>query len=263
MRAADARPLSGVRVLVTRPRGQADHLSRLIEQAGGEAIRFPVIEIVAPSDPAALHQLLDRLDDFGLAIFVSANAVERGLAAVGTRRRAWPARLRVAAVGAATARVLREQGFTDVIAPAQRFDSEALLDLPALRAVSGQRIVIFRGEGGRELLAETLRARGAHVEYAECYRRALPTTDTGPLRQRLLDGAIDIVTLTSVEAARNLHSLLGISAQPLSQLPAVVVSERIAQTCREFGLQPIVANEASDEAVVEVLQAWRAAQKTL
>lgn len=263
MTAPERGPLAGVRVLVTRPRGQADHLSRLIEQAGGQAIRFPVIEIVAPSDPAALHRLLDRLDGFVLAVFVSTNAVEQGLAAVGARHGAWPARLRAAAVGEVTARALREQGFADVITPADRFNTEALLDLPALRSVTGQRIVIFRGEGGRELLAETLRARGAQVEYAECYRRALPTTDPGPLRQRFLHGGIDIVTLTSVEAAQNLRALLGNSAQPLSHLPVIVVSERIAQACHDLGLEPLVARAASDEAIVEALQTWRAAQKTL
>jgi uroporphyrinogen-III synthase len=263
MRAADAQPLAGVRVLVTRPRGQAEHIARLIEQAGGVAIRFPLIEIVAPADPAPLHRLVDRLDEFDLAIFVSANAVEYGLAAVQTRRAGWPARLPVAAVGEATARALRERGFTNVLAPAGRFNTEALLELPALRAVAGQRIAIFRGQVGRELLAEELRARGARVEYAECYRREPPSAEPGSLPQRFRRGEIDIVILTSVETAHNLRLLLGDAAQQLSRFPAVVVSERIAQACRETGLQPIVAREASDEAVVDALQAWRAAQKTL
>jgi uroporphyrinogen-III synthase len=260
--AAPDTALAGVRVLVTRPRHQNERLCELIRAAGGEPVVFPLIEIVAPSDPDALRRLLARLDEFDLAIFVSANAVEHGLAAMHACG-AWPARLRVAAVGAATARALRERGFTDVIAPVQRFDSESLLELPDLHAVSGQRIVIFRGQGGRELLAETLRARGAQVEYAECYRRAPPSTDPEPLQEHFRRGGIDIVILTSVEAARNLQGLLGNSTQSLSRFPAVVASERIARASSEFGFAPVVAREAGDEAVVEALRAWRATQKTL
>jgi uroporphyrinogen-III synthase len=263
MRAADSLPLAGLRVLVTRPRDQAGHIAQLIERAGGVAIRFPVIEIVAPADPVPLHRLVDRLDEFDLAIFVSTNAVEYGLAAVQTRRAGWPARLPMAAVGEATAQALRERDFTNVLAPAGRFNTEALLELPALHAVAGRRIAIFRGQGGRERLAEELRARGARVEYAECYRRELPSADPGLLQQLFRRGEIDIVILTSVETAQNLRLLLGDAAPLLSRLPAVVMSERIAQVCREAGLQPIVAREASDDAVVDALQAWRAAQKTL
>ena len=94
-------------------------------------------------------------------------------------RRKFPRRLQVATVGGASVRALERFGITGVVAPQGRYDSESLLDLPALAAVNGRRVVIFRGEGGRELLGETLRARGAVVEYAECYRRVRPELDRG------------------------------------------------------------------------------------
>src|SRR3989344_3038926 len=161
--------LTGVRVLVTRPRDQAEKLTLLIEGEGGEVIRFPVIEIAEPKDPQALLAVIDRLDQFGLAIFISPNAVNRAMNLILARRGAWPRNVRIACVGRGSARELNLVGAGNVIAPAGRFDSEALLALPELQQVTGNRIVIFRGEGGRELLGDTLKARGADIEYAECY----------------------------------------------------------------------------------------------
>ena len=162
--------LAGRRVVVTRPAGHAAHLAALIRAAGGEPVLFPVLEILDAEDLQPLLALVERLDTFDLALFVSANAVDKALALV-LARRAWPAALRVATVGRGSARALERHGFAAVIAPSERFDSEALLDLPELKDVAGKRVVIFRGEGGRELLGDTLAARGATVEYAECYRR--------------------------------------------------------------------------------------------
>jgi uroporphyrinogen-III synthase len=265
MPAVESQPLDKVRVLVTRPRDQAGRLAQLIEQAGGEVLRFPTIEIAPVDDAAALNALLARLDEFDLALFVSANAVTHALAALRRGGRAWPARLPAGAVGQATAAALRAQGVGEVLAPAGRFDAEALLELPALREVRGKRIVIFRGEGGREHLADTLRTRGARVEYAECYRRRRPDADAAPLVHALARGDLHVLTLTSVDAARHLREMLGAEAWRLRSLPAVVVSERVARACDELGLgiAPLVASAASDEAIVDALKRWRVAQKNL
>lgn len=265
MPAPDPRPLRGLCVLVTRPREQAGRLARLIEQAGGDAFLFPTLEIVAPDDPDALRGLIDRIGEFNLALFISANAVTHGFAAVLARFPVWPAHLAVGAVGQATADALRERGVTALLAPAERFDSEALLELPALQDVRGKRVVIFRGQDGREHLAETLQARGARVEYARCYRRRRPQSDATGLRQALARGDIHAVTLTSVDAVRHLHDMLGAETRHLRSLPAVVVSPRVAQACDEAGsgMTPVLARVASDEAIVDALKAWRGAQKNL
>jgi len=124
-------------------------------------------------------------------------------------RRAWPAGLRVATVGRGSERELQRHGFAAVIAPTERFDSEGLLDLPELRQVEGKRVVIFRGESGRELLGETLTARGAMIEYAECYRRGRPTADSAPLLALCARHELDAFTVTSSEGLGNLHAMLG------------------------------------------------------
>ncbi|MGE5240500.1 MAG: uroporphyrinogen-III synthase [Bacteroidota bacterium] len=260
------RALEGVRVLVTRPRDQAENLARLIEAEGGEAIRFPVIEIAEPQDTRALLAIVDRLDQFGMAIFISPNAVNRAMNLILARRGGLPPGLRVACVGRGSARELKHFGIEKPVVPAGRFDSEALLELPALREVAGDRIVIFRGDGGRELLGDTLAARGAAVEYAECYRRTRPTADTTPLLRRWARGEVDIVTVTSVDGLHNLYDMLGKAGQSwLIRTPIVVVSDRMAAVCRELGFkaEPLIAAQAADAALVEAVKAWRAAQKTL
>ncbi|HSD97879.1 MAG TPA: uroporphyrinogen-III synthase [Sulfuricaulis sp.] len=258
--------LHGVRVLVTRPRDQAEKLALLIEGEGGEAIRFPVIEIAEPKDTQTLLSVIGRLDQFGLAIFISPNAVSRAMNLILVHRGGWPRNVRIACVGRGSARELEHFGIENVIVPAGRFDSEALLALPELQRVTGNKIVIFRGEGGRELLGDTLKARGADIEYAECYRRARPHVDVTPLLQRWTRGEIDIVSLTSVDGLHNLFDMLGPAGQPwLARTPVIVVSRRMAEVCRELGVktEPLVAAQASDEAILEAIKTWRETQKTL
>lgn len=257
--------LAGVRVLVTRPRDQAENLVRLIEACGGEAIRFPVIEIVDPKDMRALQAIIDRLKDFSLAIFISPNAVYRTMKLIHARG-GWPQTLRVACVGRGSARELKTFGFEDIIVPPDRFDSEALLEIPELQAVKGKRIVIFRGEGGRELLGDTLKSRGAEIEYAECYRRVRPDIDVTPLLRRGERREIDIISVTSVEGLQNLFSMVGEAGQHwLIRTPIVVVSERMVKVCREWGFktEPQLASPASDEAILSAIQAWRDGQNAL
>lgn len=265
MAATEGRTLAGVTVLVTRPADQAEPLVQLIERAGGRAWRFPVLEILDPIDGRALLAVIDRLDDFDLAIFISPNAVHKAMNVIRARR-TLPAGMRLAAVGRGSAKALGHFGVRDVIAPSGKFDSEALLALPELAAMSGRRVLILRGDGGRELLAETLRARGAEVEVAECYRRGRPQTDTAPLLRTMARGELDIVTVTSIQSLRNLYDLVGkLGQQWLVKTPIVVVSERMALACREFGFKqpPIVAAEASDAAILAALEAWRAAGNSL
>lgn len=251
--------LDGLGILVTRPAHQAEHLAQLIETAGGRAILFPVLEILDPLDSAPLLHAIDHLDEFDIAIFISANAVERCMNLIRSRREL-PTALKLAAVGQASAKALHRCGRAPDIVPAHRFDSEALLATPALRDVRGRRIVIFRGDGGRELLGDELRARGARVQYVECYRRAKPHADTSALLHRWARGEIDIVTVTSVQGLRHLFDLVGdLGRRWLVKTPIVVVSERMAPVCRELGCKAdiVVAERASDEAIVAAIRAWR------
>ena len=228
--------LAGKRVVVTRPRELAQGLAARIRQAGGEALLFPAIEIRDPQDPALVRALLGRLREFDLAVFVSPSAVRKALEL--TQGRDWP---RVAAVGEGTRRELEQRGFRDVIAPAGQADSEALLALPELAQVTGSRVLILRGAGGRELLGETLAARGAKVETAECYRRVRPAASAPPP-----EGRIDAFCVSSGEALLNLAAMLG--NERLAGTPVFVSHPRVAAQAAELGLRhPVLAGPGDAE----------------
>lgn len=248
--------LAGRRVVVTRPAGQTAHLAALIRAAGGEPVLFPALEILDAGDLQPVLALIERMDAFDLAIFVSANAVDKALALVQARR-AWPAGLRVATVGRGSERALERHGFAAVIAPRERFDSEALLDLPEMKDVAGKRVVIFRGDGGRELLGDTLTARDATVEYAECYRRGRPQADTAPLLALWERQQLDAFTVTSSEGLANLYDMLGDAGrQWFRQTPLFAPHKRIAAAARSLGAQAAVLTGPGDEGLVAGLAAF-------
>ena len=253
-------PLAGRGVLVTRPAGQAAELSRLIGEAGGRAILFPVIEIVDVDDLQPLLELIGRLEQFDLAVFISPSAVDRAMNLIAARG-ALPPGLQVAAVGQGSARELKRFGVGGVLAPRGRFDSEALLALPELADMAGKRVVIFRGEGGRELLGDTLRARGAEVAYAECYRRGRPPADAAALLRDWARGGVDAVTVTSGEGLRNLFDMLGkLGQQWLRKTPLFAPHPRIAEAARELGIATVVATGPGDEGLFAALRDYFSAR---
>ncbi|MDE2365302.1 MAG: uroporphyrinogen-III synthase [Betaproteobacteria bacterium] len=247
------KPLNGITVLVTRPAHQAGGLVDRIRAAGGIPILFPVLEILEVTDSHPLLELIGRLDEFDLAIFISPNAVDKAMSLIRARR-SLPPCLRFAGVGEGTVKMLGKFGVDAVIAPTARFDSEALLDMAELKHVEGKRVVIFRGNGGRELLGKTLLERGAMLEYAECYRRVKPAADTAPLRKALANGDIGAVTITSSEGLRNLLDMVGEPAQAwLKQIPLFVSHERIAEIARKLGFAHVIFTFAGDDGLLEGL----------
>ena len=247
-------PLAGRGILVTRPIEQAAVLAQGIREAGGEALIFPAMEIVPVTD-AALAVGIDQLHTFDAAIFISPNAARYGLAAINAQRN-WPTHIQIYALGPGTARELAQQGMADIIQPDGQ-DTDALLLLPPLNHVKNQRIVIFRGVGGRELLADTLRARGAVVVYAECYRRVRPDCDAQAVIQRWSIGQIHAVTIASAETLHNLVNMLGEAGiRLLRSTPVFAPHEKIAQAARATGIQQAIATAGGDAGLVDGLITW-------
>jgi uroporphyrinogen-III synthase len=258
--ARDGKPLAGLGILVTRPAQQAEHLAALIRDAGGQPIVFPALEIVDMPDVQPINRLIDRIQEFDLAIFISPNAVTKAMNLIRARR-SLPGSLLIAAIGKGSRRALAEFGVTDVIAPDQRFDSEALLALPALRQVAGKNIVIFRGDGGRELLGDELVRRGATIEYAECYRRQKPRADSAQLLHLWARNELNAITITSAETLHNLFDLMGkLGQQWLKKTPVFVPHERIAETARAMGLGAVFVTPPGDEGLVAGLVQWARAK---
>jgi uroporphyrinogen-III synthase len=255
MAALTAGPLAGRGIVVTRPRAQAGELAAMIAAAGGEAIIFPLLEIGPAPDPAPLADAVARLADYALAIFISPNAVDYSLPAI-LARGPWPAGLQPAAVGQGTVRALAARGVDGAIAPTQRFDSEALLDLPELQAarVAGRRVAIFRGDGGRELLAETLRARGAEVDCVTCYTRSAPAGGAAPLVDRWRTGTLHAFTVSSSEGLRYLVDMLDTDGRArLAATPVFVPHARIAENAAALGLATVVLTGPADAGIIDGL----------
>lgn len=247
--------LAGRTLVVMRPLEQAGSLCERIRALGGQAVLFPVIAVGPALDPAPLESVVPRLADFDLAFFVSPNAAHYAMRFI-LARRAWPAGLRVATVGKGSERVLRGYGFEHVIAPQDGFDSEAVIALPefSAQAVAGRKVLIFRGDGGRELLADTLRERGASVEYVTCYRRFCPDNDPTLLLDPVARGEVDGLLLTSSEGVRNLRQMLG--AEGLAALRGVTVfasHPRIVAQAREAGFTAVVETPAGDDGLMQSL----------
>ena len=220
-------------MVVTRPVQQAHKLCALIEECGGTPLRYPAVSIVAPVDPERATRMLRQVERFDYVVFVSPTAVQEGLALLG---RGWPEAVVAAAVGPGTRTELERHGIPAVISPAQGADSGALLSVSELADVRGRRVLIVRGEGGRELLAETLRSRGAQVEYAECYRRMQAGTDFAPLAALWERGEVHAWTAFSAAALENVLSALPGRVRPRALgTPLFASHSRIAQRAAALG----------------------------
>lgn len=235
--------LKGIRILVTRPAHQAENLCRLIEAEGGTAVRLPLLTIEPSTHAAEARRLLAAPRD--LWIFTSSNAVRHAVPLVsGT----WPPRL--AAVGPGTAAALAVAGQADAATPLAGASSEALLALPELQSIAGSRILIVTGEGGLDVLARGLAARGAAVERAEVYRRVPlpypPDAVAGALR------GVDVIVITSGEALEHLVRITPEAPRnSLLKKRLVVPGGRVVEKARELGFSqpPRVAEPMSDAAL--------------
>jgi len=251
-----AGPLAGRAIVVTRPREHAAALAERIRGAGGEPLLFPTIEILPPEKTDEVHEVIARLDEFHVAVFVSPTAVLRANAMVRARR-SWPEALRVAAVGEGTAATLRERGFRDVISPREGADSEALAALAELQDLRGRSVVLFRGQGGREWLRGELEKRGARVVYAECYRRARPAADAGWLLARWQTGGVEAVSITSGEGLENFFAMLGPTGGGyLRATPVFVPHPRIELAARNLGIRRVVVTGRGDDPTVAEMTAF-------
>ncbi|HEX3632371.1 MAG TPA: uroporphyrinogen-III synthase [Casimicrobiaceae bacterium] len=243
-------PLRGAGIVITRPARQAALLAQQIAAVGGTPLIFPTIAILPPGDTGTLDDVHRRLAQFDYAIFVSANAAEFG---VGDPR-AWPATLPAFAPGPGTASALAAAGIGDVRQPQTTMDSEGLLALDEFADPAGKRVVIFRGGAGRDVLADTLTERGAHVTRVDCYRRARPQTGAEGLIAAWRERRVDAITLTSSEGLDNLWEMLdSYGRTALGATPAFVSHPRIAERAHALKLARVIVAAPTDAGLIAAL----------
>jgi uroporphyrinogen-III synthase len=246
--------LEGLGVLVTRPEPQAGPLARRLAAEGARVYRLPAIEVLARDDRARQRAALGPIDRFHWIVFVSANAVRFGASLLEGRRD-----LKLAAVGPATAAALNHAGYRVALVPQGGYDSEHLLESAEFRHVQGQRVLIVRGDGGRELLADELAARGAEISYAEVYERRCARPVPGAVaavEAEWSQGAIDVVTATSGELLRCLYEILSPAGRALLARSTLLVGgPRIGAVARQIGASGplIVAARPDDDGLVDAL----------
>lgn len=254
----DALPLTGLTVVVTRPRQQGAPLADALRGAGATVVEYPVLEITSLSAtiPAA------ALAQAAAVIFVSANAVEHGLPglrAAGTL----PAGCLMMAIGGATAAALHEAGAERVVSPQHNIDSEGLLALPQLQQVRGQTIILMRGRsdaGGRTLIERTLTERGATVKVLECYERREFVPDAG--RHDALLAALEnapglAVMALSVETLESLMASLGKQQALLKRAALLVPHPRVAAAAAASGFAQVIETPMSASGLIPALAALK------
>ena len=242
--------LNGAGILVTRPAAQAGPLAQMVRDAGGKPVLFPGLDVEAIAMDSALPGASGHFD---LAIFVSPNAVRFGVPLIEASG-GFGRFKRLAAIGPGTTAELKKHGVHDVISPQSGHDSEALI--AALSGMQLTRALIVRGEGGRELLRDTLRERGATVEYLECYRRTRPAGDMHALTARARE-AVTACVATSSSIVANLFEMAGEDGRPwLRSLVFFVPHPRVAATAYGCGAGTVFVTGNGDEALLSGMATW-------
>ena len=251
------KPLSGSGIVITRPKDQAQTLSQSIQAAGGEAFYFPLIEITGLDDYSTFEQTIAQLDQFDWVIFISSNAVQNAMPRIAKFWPSLPPTCRFAAIGPVTAEALKEAGVAQVLTPQNRFDSESLLALETMQHMQGKKVLIVRGVGGRELLAKTLEARGAEVQFAECYQRINPQNNLDFLLSLARKNACHAIVITSSEAMQHyltmLESLSKADYHLLQTVSICVNHARIAENPLLKNYNVHVASTAGNAAILDCI----------
>lgn len=248
--------MAGLTIAVTRPARQNDALMQQLRALNANVIALPLLAIEPLREPAQRQKIDTQLHNLlhcQMAIFISQNAAEQTLQALAERSLTWPTHIQAFAIGSATTAFLAEHDIA-AISPLQ-MNSEGLLALPALQKVKEQRCIVFRGLGGRETLAQTLRERGAVVDYCELYRRELPTEAAQQWTSWMnaLQNQPALVCINSVETLQHLQTV-DQRATTRDNLTLLVPGERVARAATAAGFTKIItANNATDKAMLEAI----------
>ncbi len=249
-------------VVITRPRAQCDSLARAVAALGRTPLVLPLLEIEPLADQSALRGALAALADYALVAFVSPNAIDAAFAHI----RAWPDGVALAVLGEGSRAALARHGIDDtnarIASPPDgvHSDSEHLLAALDLAALAGRRVLIVRGESGRELMADALRGAGALVDTVAAYRRRVPplTDALAATLRSLLERQNDWI-ITSSEALRGLAALVrqldgGAAYERLRQQHQIVPHARIAETASALGLARLTLAGSGDTRLLAALQ---------
>ncbi len=258
--------LKGLHLLITRPTAQAESWAKQLEALGARVTLQPMMAIEPLQGAAEKQRIIDDIlnfADYQKAIFISQNAVYHGVQWLDQYWPQLPIGVDFFAIGQATADALNQYIDNGMIHMAtQAMNSEALLANEHLQNIDGEKILIFRGKGGRTLLADVLQERGAQVDYCELYERVCPakTTDAGQIvdpQFRQSEQQV-IITVHSGETLDNLcSSVTQDELQWLCQQPILVPGQRVAELAKQVPFNTVItAKNATHESMIDALLQW-------
>lgn len=244
-------------ILVTRPSPAGEALAARLRKLGHAACHSPLIEFAPGGDLPALPARLAALRPGDLVFALSRHAVSHAAALLRQGGVRWPSAPAYYAIGRATGLALHQASSCFVAYPPERETSETLLQLPELQNINGKNALLLRGNGGRELLGDTLAARGAHVACCECYQRRPVNYDGAEQSRRWQQSGVDRIVITSGEMLQQIYTLVPdyYRVSWLLRCQVIVVSERLAEQARAFGWRQVrIADNADNDALVRALQ---------
>lgn len=234
--------MTGWRLLLTRPVEECEALAAALAEHQVFSSSLPLLAIAPLDESPEQREIILKLDRYCAVVVVSKPAARLGLDLVDRYWPQPPADQHWFSVGAATGALLEDYGLP-ASWPAVGDDSEALLTLPQLTdalAVHDPKVLIMRGEGGREFLADRLRGQGVAVDYLELYRRCLPGYPAGTLAQRVESEHLNGLVVSSGQGLENLLHLAGDVWSELASLTLFVPSPRVAEQAVEAGAKNVV-----------------------
>ncbi|GKX64518.1 uroporphyrinogen-III synthase [Pragia fontium] len=243
-------------ILITRPSPMGEALVKQLIEQGREAYHTPLITFSPGRELDKLPDYLANLREDDIIIAASQHAVHYAHDLLKHKQQSWPENCRYFAIGYKTATELQQATRFTVHWPEGREISEQLLELPQLQHVAGKNILILRGNGGRQLLAETLQKRGASVTFCECYQRNPIAYHGDDLCQYWQQISINILVITSGEMLQQLYELVPTGYRNwLLNCHLLIVSERLADQAKNLGwTQCHIADNADNDALLRALQ---------
>lgn len=245
-------PLNNITLWLTRPVDQAKNLTKLLEAQGANVFHLPLMRIEALAQDKKLEKKIKKLDQYDMAFFISTNAAQFGMELIETYFPSLPKEIKYFSPGPTTAKILQSYGL-DVAFPEKAMSTEALLILPEIREVlqkeskKKKRAVVFRGAGGRELLANALRSKGVDVDYIELYKRVLPEYKESYLKNILKNKKPDGIIFSSAEAIHNFTVLFEKIYPEYKEIPVFVSSPRLEEVSKKIGFSSISLLQAADD----------------
>jgi uroporphyrinogen-III synthase len=245
-------PLVGKRILVTRPRHQAEELCNRLSALGAEPILLPALQIVPPEDTTELDRAIKDLAANQWVIFTSANGVDAfwaRMTGLGLENSIFSG-IRVGAIGPATARELSERGVEPAFIPPKYIAEEIVA---GIGDVSGQRILLPRADIARKTLARELEKKGAIVTEVAAYRTLPADPDKDALKE-LVQG-VDIITFTSSSTVRNFSLIAGgVASRLINTATIACIGPITAHTAREIGYPVhVIAQVYTTEGLIQAL----------